>query len=135
MVDTAMQHILANKTTGPKASFSIFGLTLCVLDVFLLALMGTILLLQLHLQSVQKINWDEFFYLSHIYEARAGHLDDTLQMGHVYLFRWLTHITGGEMVQITIGRVVMWAVQLEKHCGSYIKQAIDRSMGWKLPKI
>ena len=112
MVDTAMQHILANKTTGPKASFSIFGLTLCVLDVFLLALMGTILLLQLHLQSVQKINWDEFFYLSHIYEARAGHLDDTLQMGHVYLFRWLTHITGGEMVQITIGRVVMWAVQL-----------------------
>ena len=81
-------------------------------DYILIGALTIILALQLHLQFVQKINWDEFFYLSHIYDAQNGRLDKALQMGHVYLFGWLTHVPGGEMAQITSGRIVMWAVQL-----------------------
>ena len=88
------------------------GSPLSLIDVLLLWLMACVLFLQLHLQFIQKINWDEFFYLSHIYDAQAGRLDKTLQMAHVYLFRWLILIPGGEMVQITVGRVMMWVVQL-----------------------
>lgn len=74
--------------------------------------MTIILALQLHLQFVQKINWDEFFYLSHIYDAQEGRLYKARQMGHVYLFRWLIFIPGGEIAQITTGRVMMWLAQL-----------------------
>ena len=79
---------------------------------WLLAALALILALQLHLQFVQKINWDEFFYLSHIYDAQNGRVDKVLQMAHAYIFGTLTHIPGGEMAQIRAGRVIMWAAQI-----------------------
>lgn len=71
-----------------------------------------VLCLQLHLQFVQKINWDEFFYLSHIYSYQDGRLGKVLQMAHVHIFGWLTHLPGNEISQIRIGRLVMWGLQL-----------------------
>jgi len=112
VVNIASHKISGTQETSLKRSFSVFGLSLSVLDIFLLGLIACILCLQLQLQFVQKINWDEFFYLSHIYDAQNGRLDKTLQMGHVYLFRWLTLIPGGEIAQITAGRIMMWIVQL-----------------------
>jgi len=112
VVDIALHNKSGKREAPLKGSFSLFGLKLSSLDLFLLGAISVILLLQLHLQFVQKVNWDEFFYLSHIYDAQEGRLTKVLQMGHVYLFGWLTKIPGGEMVQITVGRVVMWAAQI-----------------------
>jgi len=112
VVNIASHKISGTQETSLKRSFSVFGMSLSVLDIFLLGLIACVLCLQLQLQFVQKINWDEFFYLSHIYDAQNGRLDKTLQMGHVYLFRWLTLIPGGEIAQITAGRIMMWIVQL-----------------------
>lgn len=111
MVDVASHDLLEKRRLPSKGVFSVFGRFLSITDVLLLALMAGILLLQLQLQFVQKINWDEFFYLSHIHDAQAGRLAKTRQMGHVYLFGWLTAIPGGEISQIIIGRVAMWAIQ------------------------
>ena len=109
MVDKTAMHI--TKLSAPK-DVRLFGFAVSFVDMVLLIIIGLILALQLHLQFTQKINWDEFFYLSHIYDAQVGRLDKTLQMGHVYLFRWLPILPGDEVAQITMGRVVMWAAQL-----------------------
>ena len=109
MVDRTARHITKFKT---QKEITLFGFALSLIDIVILMTIGLILVFQLQLQFTQKVNWDEFFYLSHIYDAQAGRLDKTLQMGHVYLFRWLPFWPGGEMAQITVGRVVMWAAQL-----------------------
>lgn len=112
MVDLT-SHDLSGELQAPsKVSFSLFGVTLSLLDIFLLVLMGCLLGLQLSLQFTQKINWDEFFYLSHIYEAQGGTLSKVLQMAHVYVLGWITQIPGGEIAQIKFGRLFMWCVQL-----------------------
>ena len=86
--------------------------SLTPLQTYLLAALALILALQLHLQFVQKINWDEFFYLSHIYDAQNDRLNKVLQMAHAYLFGILTQIPGGEIMQIRAGRIIMWMAQI-----------------------
>lgn len=83
-----------------------------VFEKLILAGMGLCLALQLYLQFVQKINWDEFYYLSQIYEFQRGALSRPLQTLHVHTFAWLTAIDGTEIRQITIARVVMWAFEI-----------------------
>lgn len=112
MTDVISQFDLGKANTQQSMAFVVFGRLVSAIDVVLLVLIGCALLTQLQLQFVQKINWDEFFYLSHIYEAQAGSLTKTLQMGHVYLFGWLTKLPGGEIAQITAGRIVMWLAQI-----------------------
>ena len=54
-----------------------------------------------------NINWDEFFYLSHIYGYERGELAVQLQMFHVHLLGWLTSVSGNEVDQILAARVLM----------------------------
>ena len=112
MVDIASHHLSGDIQTSSRVSFSLFGVSLNRLDLFLLSLIAGVLSLQLSLQFIQKINWDEFFYLSHIYEAQNGTLSKVLQMAHVYLLGWITQIPGGEIAQIKFGRFFMWCIQL-----------------------
>lgn len=65
------------------------------------------LVLQGWLALVMEINWDEFFYLSHLYSYERGELGSALQTFHVHLFNWLTRIGGNEIDQIVAGRLVM----------------------------
>lgn len=112
MVDIAPHQLSGDMQTSSKVSFSLFGMSFSVLDIFLLGLMACILGLQLNLQLTQKINWDEFFYLSHIYDGQRGSLDKVLQMAHTHLLGWITAIPGNEIAQIKFGRLIMWCVQL-----------------------
>jgi hypothetical protein len=55
-----------------------------------------------------NINWDEFFFLSHVHELRAGSLTLLLQGAYTHLFRWLTYIPGNEVDQIIAARIAMF---------------------------
>jgi hypothetical protein len=70
------------------------------------------LALQAWLATVLEINWDEFYYLSQIYDWRRGELTTALQTFHVHLFGWLTLLGGDEIHQIVIGRFAMLACEL-----------------------
>lgn len=71
------------------------------------AAIGLFFLLQLHLAFVFNINWDEFFFLSHVYSYQAGRLDSSFQTFHVHLFGWLTALPLSEPDQIVAARLVM----------------------------
>ena len=57
-----------------------------------------------------NINWDEFFFLSHVHELVGGRLTLVLQGAYAHLFRWLTWLDGNEIDQIIGARLVMFAL-------------------------
>lgn len=59
-----------------------------------------------------EINWDEFYYLSQVYEFGAGTLDKALQTIHVRFFGWLAAVSGNEAEQIIAARLVMLVFQI-----------------------
>ncbi len=71
------------------------------------AAIGVFFLLQLHLAFVWNINWDEFYFLSHICSYQAGRLDSSFQTFHVHIFGWLAALPLSEPDQIIAGRVVL----------------------------
>jgi hypothetical protein len=76
-------------------------------DQGLVAAIALCVALQAWLAVVMEINWDEFFYLSHIYAYQRGEFGGALQRFHVHLLGWLTSIPGNEIDQIVVGRFVM----------------------------
>lgn len=54
-----------------------------------------------------QVNWDEFYFLSLVYEYERGELSRALQTFHVHLFLWITELPLSEVKQIVIGRLVM----------------------------
>jgi hypothetical protein len=72
----------------------------------------TVAVLQLHLIFVQSINWDEFFYLSRIYELRRGTLEVPLQTIHARLFSWLPLVAETEIGQIRVARIIMLGCEM-----------------------
>ncbi len=55
----------------------------------------------------RNVNWDEFYFLSHVHAWVDGRLDRPLQTVFVHAFRWLTWLPGNEWEQIFAGRLVM----------------------------
>jgi hypothetical protein len=67
------------------------------------------LLLQAWLATTLEINWDEFFFLSQIYDYQRGEMTSALQTLHVHLIGWITSLPGNEVDQVVAGRFVMLA--------------------------
>ena len=59
-----------------------------------------------------NIGWDEFHFLSKIYEYHRGDLTNALQTFHVHLFRWLPRSGGNEIDQIIAARAVYYVLLL-----------------------
>ncbi len=59
-----------------------------------------------------RINTDEFFFLSQIYEASRHELRSSLQTFHVHFFSWLPSAQGYEIEQITLGRLCMLLAEI-----------------------
>ena len=59
------------------------------------------------LAFTRNVNWDEFYFLSHVHAHLDGRLDRPLQTAFVHAFGWLNIIPGHEMAQIATGRLVM----------------------------
>lgn len=55
----------------------------------------------------RNINWDEFYFLSHIHAFLEGRLDRPMQTFYVRLFGWLTDLPGSEVAHIGSARLVM----------------------------
>lgn len=58
------------------------------------------------------INWDEFYFLEHVYQYLRGDLSGRLQTFHVHFFAWLPATVGSEIDQIIAGRTVMQVLAL-----------------------
>jgi hypothetical protein len=58
-----------------------------------------------------NINWDEFRFLSRIYELDRGELGSAFQTFHVELFRWLLGTPGNEADQVIAGRTFAFALR------------------------
>jgi 4-amino-4-deoxy-L-arabinose transferase-like glycosyltransferase len=57
-----------------------------------------------------NINWDEFFFLSNVHAATRGELTQSLQTFYTRLFAWLPGMSGDEIDQIRVARVLMVAL-------------------------
>ncbi len=77
-----------------------------------LAAVLLLLVLKYRLLSLININWDEFRFLSRIYEFERGELGSAFQTFHVELFRWLARVPGNEADQVIAGRTFAFALRL-----------------------
>jgi hypothetical protein len=82
------------------------------LEVLLGLLIAAAVGLELRLLFTLNVNWDEFHFLSRIYEVRRDALPQLLQTFHVHLFGWLSQISTHEMDQIFAARTVLFGLGL-----------------------
>lgn len=68
----------------------------------------TLLGAKLWLISRINVNWDEFNFLSHVFESTRGELRLLLQGTFVHLFRWLPLLDANEVDLVVAGRLAMW---------------------------
>jgi hypothetical protein len=57
-----------------------------------------------------NVNWDEFYFLNHVYALTRGELTLLLQGAYTHAFSWLTQLPGHEVDQVVAGRLVMVAL-------------------------
>lgn len=62
------------------------------------------------LASRINVNWDEFFFLTHVYALERGELALLLQGAFTHAFRWITGTGGDEVDQIVRLRLLMCAL-------------------------
>ena len=84
-----------------------------------------LLVLKYRLLPLININWDEFRFLSRIYELDRGELGSAFQTFHVELFRWLLGTPGNEADQVIAGRTFAFALRL---ASSYLIFLIGRRL-------
>ena len=70
------------------------------------------LVLRIFFVFATDMNWDEFFYLSNVYDFERGDLNRPLQTIHVHAFRWLRFISENEVNQLIAARIVMYVFSL-----------------------
>ena len=75
-----------------------------------------------------NINWDEYYFLSHVYAYEAGRLTTPLQTFHVHLLSWLPSVATSEADQIVAGRFAMLALEC---AGLWCVYAVARNLGEK----
>ena len=79
----------------------------------LLGMIGLALLLKLRLDHAIDVHWDEFNFLSQVYEHERGELRRALMTFHVHVFAWLRQVSGNEVDQViaaqTIGQTIALA--------------------------
>lgn len=73
----------------------------------LIAAITLLLFIRLYLITTLNINWDEFFYLSRVFQFEQQTLTSPFQNFHVHFFGWLTSLSGTEADQIVAARLSM----------------------------
>lgn len=121
-LDTAADEVAQNSSILARLSDPLWS-KVAVVTCFavLFALAGT-----------RNVNWDEFYFLSHVHAHFEGRLDRPLQTVFVHGFGWLAAIPGNEMAQITVARLVMTAL-LAITCLSIFRMSLalsDRRSAW-----
>lgn len=70
------------------------------------------LFIRIFVASRYEINWDEFHYLSFVYDYINHILSNSLQTFHVHFFTWLPRVSENEVKQIIAARFIMLLLQL-----------------------
>lgn len=78
-----------------------------VLAIVCAAASIAILAAKFALASRINVNWDEFFFLTHVYALERGELTLLLQGAFTHAFRWVTATGGDEVDQIVCLRLLM----------------------------
>lgn len=78
------------------------------LELALITALFVSLLASLHLALFQKINWDEFYYLSQVHDYARGTFSTALQTIHIHFWQPLTRTSLNEVDQVIVGRMAMW---------------------------
>ncbi|KUM24684.1 hypothetical protein AU467_06110 [Mesorhizobium loti] len=78
----------------------------------ILILFGVVAALELATALFREVNWDEFHFLSLVFEYKRASLSLALQTFHVHLFSWLTLLPTDEIGTIVIARCLMWLLHL-----------------------
>ncbi|WP_424432340.1 hypothetical protein, partial [Parasphingorhabdus sp.] len=76
-------------------------------ELAILSAIALFIALQATFVVYQEVNWDEFFFLSQIYDHDRGELTKPLQTIHVQLFGWLRLLGTDEVGQVTVARAIM----------------------------
>lgn len=76
------------------------------------AVLVAALAVRVNVISNLNVNWDEFFYLSHVHDYLRGDLDLKLQTFHVHFFGWLAGVSVNEVDQVIAARAVMLGFHL-----------------------
>lgn len=63
--------------------------------------------LQVWLAFTRQVNWDEFWFLTRIYQYRQGNLAADLQTAYVHGFTWLVYVSDNVIGRIVAARVLM----------------------------
>jgi hypothetical protein len=79
-----------------------------------------------------NINWDEFRFLSHVYQFEQGRLARVFQTGYVHVFSWLPQTGGFEVDQIVLARALYFVFQLISAVCLYriARGFVSRSASW-----
>lgn len=75
------------------------------------AFLALFFLLQLAISLRINLNWDEYYFLSHIYAFADGRLSEPFQTFHVRLLPWLTWLPVSDPDQLVAGRLFMMACE------------------------
>lgn len=67
---------------------------------------------KLQLLFSANIHWDEFLFLSRVFDFARGDLGSAFQTFHVHLFSWLTILPGNAVDHVIAGRLVTHATML-----------------------
>ncbi len=78
-------------------------------DIILTVSVTAFLLVLLPMSFLRNINWDEFYFLSHVHAWLDGRLNQPVQTFFVHGFGWLAQVPGHEFGQIVAARLVMVA--------------------------
>ncbi|WP_299851908.1 hypothetical protein [uncultured Roseovarius sp.] len=78
-----------------------------ILDLIVRTAIAVVFALLLVLAYTHNVNWDEFYFLSHVHAFLDGRLDRPMQTFFVHAFTWLNMLPGQEMEQIFAARLVM----------------------------
>lgn len=71
-----------------------------------LSIIGIFLILAV-LSFTRNVQWDEFYFLSHVHAWLDGRLDRPMQTFFVHAFGWLRQVSADEITQIAAARTVM----------------------------
>ena len=99
----------ANAIERATAAIADAGVELALSAAAVAACIG-LLIYKIALVRLININWDEFAFLSLVYELSRGELTALMQRSLTHLFTWLPRVAGDEIEQIVVARYVMVAL-------------------------
>ena len=95
----------------------------------LAAMVLVVLLLRLNLVFRLNVNWDEFYFLHHVYAYLRGELVAPLQTFHVHFLTWLPGVAQNEVDQIVAARLVIFVLLVASTALTYLiaRAILDRA--------